>query len=131
MVNVRNDIRSSELKSFTFDHDGECVSFEINLQGKKWVIFSIYRPPSQSEGQFLKNLGKAVGNYSEKYENISLLSDFNTAETDQQVHNVINGYALKKLMKEPTCFKSENPRCINLILTNRYRSFQNATAAET
>ena len=34
-------------------------------------------------------------------------------------------------MKEPTCFKSENPRCIDLILTNRYRSFQNTTTVET
>ena len=60
-----------------------------------------------------------------------LLGDLNTVETDQQVHNFMNGYALKKLMKEPTCFKSENPRCIDLILTNRYMSFQNTTTFET
>ena len=43
----------------------------------------------------------------------------------------MNGYALKNLIKEPTCFKSENPRCIDLILTNRYRSFQNTATVET
>ena len=52
-------------------------------------------------------------------------------ETDQHVRNFMNGYALKNLMKEPTCFKSENLRCIDLILTNRYRSFQNTTTVET
>ena len=78
-----------------------------------------------------ENLGKAVDHYSEKYESFLLLGDFNAVETDQQVHNFMNGYALKNLIKEPTCFKSENPRCIDLILTNRYRSFQNTTTVET
>ena len=131
LVYVRSDIPSTELKSFKFDNDVECVCFEINLRGKKWVIFSIYRPPSQSEAHFFENLGKAVDHYSEKYENFLLLGDFNAVETDQQVHNFMNGYALKNLIKEPTCFKSENPRCIDLILTNRYSSFQNTTTVET
>ena len=54
---VSDDITSTELKSFKFDNDVEFVCFEINLRGKKWVIFSIYRPPSQSEAHFFKNLG--------------------------------------------------------------------------
>ena len=131
MVYVRSDIPSTELKSFKFDNDVECVCFEINLRGKKWAIFSIYRPPSKSEAHFFENLGKGIDHYSEKLENFLLLGDFNTVEKDQHVHNFMNGYALKNLMKEPTCFKSENPRCIYLILTNRYRSFQNTTTVET
>ena len=109
----------------------KCVSFEINLRGKKWAVFSIYRPPSQSEAQFFENLGIAIDRYGEKFENCLLLGDFNKEETDEEVHNFMIGYALKNLMKEPTCFKSENPRCIDLILTNRYRSFQNTTTVET
>ena len=131
LVYFRSDIPSTELKSFTFDNDVECVCSEINLRGKKWVIFSIYRPPSQSEAHFLANLGKGIDHYSEKFENFLLLGDFNTVETDQHLHNIMTGYALKNLMKEPTCFKSENPRCIDFILTNRYRSFQNTTTVET
>ena len=40
-------------------------------------------------------------------------------------------FALKNLVKEPTCFKSGNPRCIDLLLTNRERNFQHTTAIET
>ena len=37
-----------------------------------------------------------------------------------------------KNIKEKTCFKnSENPTCIDLILRNRPRSFQNSTVIET
>ena len=36
------------------------------------------------------------------------------------------------LIKEPTCFKNhENPSCIDLILTNFPRHFQNSMAVET
>ena len=47
LVYVRSDIPSTELKSFKLDNDVDCICSEINLRGKKWAIFSIYRPPSQ------------------------------------------------------------------------------------
>ena len=41
-------------------------------------------------------------------------------------------YNLKTLIKEPTCFKNlENPTCIDLMLTNSYRSFHNSCVIET
>ena len=131
LVYVRSNIPTTELKSFKFDDDIECICFEINLRGKKWAIFSIYRPPSQSQDHFIENLGKAVDYYSENYDNFLVVGDFNTVESDQMVHNFMNGYALKNLVKEPTCFKSDNPRCIDLILTNKHRSFQNTTTIAT
>ena len=43
----------------------------------------------------------------------------------------MNLFDLKNLVREPTCFKSNNPRCIDLMLTNRGRNFQQTTAIET
>ena len=40
-------------------------------------------------------------------------------------------YQLKNLINEPTCFKSDNPKCIYLILTNRPFYFQSSGAIET
>ena len=41
-------------------------------------------------------------------------------------------YNLKSLIKEPTCFKNLNkPTCIDLILTNHPKSFQNSSVFET
>ena len=131
LVYVRSDIPSSELKSFKFDGDVECICFEINLRGKRWALFSIYRPPSQSQDHFFENLGKAVDHYSANYDNFLFLGDFNSLETDKKIHDFMNGYSLKNLVKEPTCFRAENPTCIDLILTNRYRSCQHTTTIET
>ena len=52
-------------------------------------------------------------------------------DTDQQIRTFMNSYDLSNLVKEPTCFKSNNPRCIDLILSNRCRSFQHTTTIET
>ena len=41
-------------------------------------------------------------------------------------------YNLKKLVKEPTCFKNiDSPSCIDLILTNKPLYFQTSTVVET
>ena len=41
-------------------------------------------------------------------------------------------YNLSNLIKDPTCFKTlQNPSLIDLILTNRPRSFQNSQTIET
>ena len=43
----------------------------------------------------------------------------------------MENYDLSNLVRSPTCFKSDSPRCIDLILTNRKRSFQNTVTVHT
>ena len=41
-------------------------------------------------------------------------------------------YDLKSIIKQPTCFKNpEKPSCIDIILTNRPKFFQNTCVIET
>ena len=35
------------------------------------------------------------------------------------------------MVREPTCFRLENPKCIDLVLTNRDRSVHSTTTIET
>ena len=131
LVYVRSNIPSKLLTSFKFEDGIECVGFEINLTKKKWAIFSVYRPPTQPQQFLFENLGKALDHYSSKYENFMFLGDFNAEETDEYLQNFLNTYSMKKLVKEPTCYKTETQRCIDLILTNRNQSMQHTTAIET
>ena len=44
----------------------------------------------------------------------------------------LNIYNLTNLVKQKTCYKNpENPSCLDLILTNNHRSFQNTNVFET
>lgn len=49
-----------------------------------------------------------------------------------KLQNFCNLYNLKNLIKVSTCFKNAtNPTCIDIMLTNTYRSFQNFCVIET
>ena len=51
---------------------------------------------------------------------------------DLIVDSFCGSYSPKSLIKKPTCFKNpDSPTCIDLILTNRQKSFQNSTIIET
>ena len=46
--------------------------------------------------------------------------------------NIFAISSFKNLIEEPTCFKNPtNPKCIDLMLINRHRSFQNPCVIET
>ena len=67
-----------------------------------------------------------------KYDNFLLLGDFNSEMSETIMKDFSETYDLCNLIKEPTCFKNmENPSCIDLILTNKPRRFQNCTVIET
>ena len=66
------------------------------------------------------------------YDNIILLGDFNSEVTDDAMVEFCEVFNLGNLVKVPTCFKNpDNPSCIDLILTNRVKSFQETKAIET
>ena len=131
LVYVRSDIPSRQLNSFKFSEGVECISFEINLRKKKWALFSVYRPPTQSQDNLFENLGRALDHYSDNYENFMFIGDFNMTETEEQLKTFLELYSLKNLVKEPTCYKSHMPKCIDLVLTNRNRSVQKTTTVES
>ena len=51
---------------------------------------------------------------------------------EEKMSEFMNNYNLKNLVNEKTCFKNpENPTCIDLLITNAPRSFNNTTVCET
>ena len=55
------------------------------------------------------------------------MDDFNADLSNNFVDSFCGSYNLKSLIKKPKCFKNpDHPTCIDLILTNRQKSFQNS-----
>ena len=131
LVYVREGVPAKEIKTYNFPDNIECGFVEINLKNKKWLLANVYRPPSQNGRYFFEEIGKSLDAYGTRYENFILMGDFNTEEQDADISNFLETYNLKNFMKKPTCFKSDRPRSIDLILTNRVSSFQNTDAIET
>ena len=73
-----------------------------------------------------------MDNYSSKYGNFILLGDLNSEPTESAVKDFCEIHSCRNLIKDNTCFK--NPLklpCIDLIITNRRKSFQNSVTVQT
>ena len=61
-----------------------------------------------------------------------MLGDLNCEGIEEPMEAFCTTYNLKNLINEPTCFKNmDNPSCIDLILTNKNRSFTSTKVIET
>ena len=77
-------------------------------------------------------MGNNLDLLSSKFDNYLLMGDFNSEPNEPAISDFCEIYNTKNIIKEETCFKNpENPTCIDLILTNRPRSFQDSTVVKT
>ena len=96
----------------------QVVPFKINLRKDKWLVISVYRPPSQISEYFLNELEKITGYLSVDYASLFIIGDFNLEPSTGLLKHFMNSNALCNLIKVDTCFKGKGTR-IDLILTNR------------
>ena len=61
-----------------------------------------------------------------------IIGDFNVEANNSAMSVFSDTYNLKNLIKEPTCYKNPNkPSCIDLMLTNKPRSFKHSCVIKT
>ena len=83
----------------------------------KWLIISIYRPPKQDLRYFLLILSSLMDFFN--YERCVRIGDFNAEPSDVRMTPFLDTQVLHSHVKLKTCFKSEEGRCIDLILSNQ------------
>ena len=127
LLSIREDI-PSKLLSVNKNIDGFFV--EINLC--KWLLSCSYNPTKRQISNHLAELSKNTDLYLNKYDQLLFLGDFNKGVEETYVKMFCSSYNLTSMINKPTCFKNPEKRsCIDLILTNCPRSFQNSGAIET
>ena len=132
LLYVREDIPCKILKEYTPEKPIENLFVEINLRSRKWLLSCSYNPKTNLIADHLHCIGRGIDFYSSKYDNFVVLGDLNTEVSNSFMEQFCASYNLKSLIKEPTCFKSvDNPSCIDLILTNHPKCFQNSGVYET
>ena len=129
---VREDIPSKLINSSCIDHDKENLLVELNLRKQKWLIICNYNSHKTMIKGYLEYISKEIDSNSSKYDNFLLLSDFNCESSEEATKSFCQIYNFKKLLDKPTCYKNpQNPSCVDLIKTNKSRSFQNSSTFET
>ena len=129
LLYIREDIPS---KLLSINRNIEGFFVEINLRNKKkWLLSCSYNPKRAQMSNHLAEISKITDLYLTKYDQLFFLGDFNAGLEDISVKNFCSSYNLTSMNNKPTCFKNpDNPSCIDLILTNYSRSFQNSGVIE-
>ena len=131
MVYVREDIPSDILSKHQIDENTEALFVEINLRKTKLLLVGVYNSPSPSyrkpDKVFFSQLSYALDVYS--YFDKFLISgdiNINAFNENEYLDDFLDEFHAKNLVKDPTCYaRPENPSCLDLFITNSYRSFQN------
>ena len=136
IVYVRQGLISKRLKSLESKLI-ETICIELTISKKKWCSLFAYRPPNFDKRSFFEEISNSLCLMVSKYENILLVGDFNInlldSKSDNRNHfsDLRDTFALTNLVKDKTCFKSNNGTLLDVILTNRPNSFQKTVITET
>lgn len=125
---IRNRVESLELKSF------ESIASELVINKKIFFLLSFYRTERLENKlsnikKFIQEASDILDKATQKYDNIVIMGDINIDFHDKksigykELHEFINAFGLKNLIKDKTCFFRENESSIDCILTNIPRKF--------
>ena len=131
LVFIKENIPSKLLTKLTIPSNLQILPIEVNLRKTKWLILPIYKPPSTTENYFLDHMNRLIEYYTSEYDNILTLGDFNMETSTNNMVVFMKTHSFKSLFNKPTCYKSKEGRCIDLLLTNKNRSFKFTNAFET
>ena len=99
---------------------------------KSWLLCCTYNPNSNIITNHLEALKRNLDSYSTKSDNLIVIGDLNDEVNLECMKLFCETYDLSSLIKVRTCYKNpENPSCIDLLLTNQPKSFQNLSVVET
>ena len=116
----------------------EIICSELTIRNKKWIIASVYKPPLNSNlKNFFDELENTLNKALSKVDNIIVLGDINidchnpNHNDFDYINTLCETFNLKNLIKDKTCFASTHGSSIDVILTNKPRSFQHTLTCET
>ena len=122
MVYVKNGLSIVHLKSFVLPKDIQIIPIQVNLKNCKWLICSVYRPPTLDLTYFLQSLTDVIDFYS--FERYIIIGDINSDPKFGKLDNFLDSQMLHNHVRSKTCFKSETGSCIDLILSNQKHCLQ-------
>ena len=133
----RNGIICNRLPNFEVP-SLELLCSELVVAKKKWIIYSIYRPPNANIETVFSDLSTSLNRALDRYDNIIVMGDINVDtqnKTDPGFDKLVSFcdvFGLSNIVTSKTyCFTKSHSSSIDVILTNQLRSFQKTSVFET
>ena len=108
----------------------EVICSEFTISNKKWICFSVYRPPTQNNLEcFFNEVTTSLSQARVLCDNLIVMGDFNIdinlpSHEHDKLEEFCNLFDLSNLIKSNTCFTETHSSKFDLILTNNLNSFQ-------
>ena len=98
----------------------------------KWLVNCSNNANNSNIYDNLRSLEKSLDILLTNNNKVFLMRNFNAEEANIHIKEFWNLYQLKNLIKVPTCCKNtDNPKTIDLMLTNSVARFQNSCVLQT
>ena len=105
----------------------------MNLCNNKSFLNCSSNPHKNSLGSHLDTISKSLDLVFPDCKKMIFLGDFDVTDDKHEIKSFCQNYGNNKkyLIRQPTCYKnSNNPACMDLILTNVPRRFQSTCIVE-
>ena len=129
MVFVKQGLIAKRLKNLE-TKQSETICLELKISKKNWCIIFAYRPPKSNKKHFFDEMTQLLSKAVNSYDNIVVAGDLNidtsinSKDSSNHLDDLNDIFSLTNLVNFTTCFKSTNETSIDLLLTNRPKSFQ-------
>ena len=114
----------------------ECICSENTFSKKKWVIFSIYRPPNvENLTGFFEEMTISLTKVTASYENILVMSDFiidikRKGVGANNLRDFCDLFHLTNIVKFGPCFTKTHTSLIDLISNKKPSTFNETLVSE-
>ena len=125
MVYVKNNIPHRQLKEYSGSYERiDYITIEISTRYGIWNVVYLYRPPNVREKLYLDFLSDLCETILPKGKLSLFFGDMNFNQcVNNSLTDVCDIYGLTNLVKDPTCFKANNPTLLDVFLTDKPSSF--------
>ena len=102
----------------------ECMTVELNINDSKILVACMYKNPKMSPNEFKYYFEETCEAIFDKYENVIIIGDlnFNMFKTNT-LSQICPTFNLTNIINDPTCYKSNEPTLIDVMLVSKRRKY--------
>ena len=137
MIFIWNSITAKRLESLERE-ESETICIEVTISKKTWCITFAERPPrNDNKIMFFNESSLSLNQCVNKYDNIIVMGDLNIDISNKRKGNnkfladYCDTFSLQNIITGKSWHKSSTDISIDLMLTNRPRSFHKTSIFET
>ena len=132
MIYVSKNIPSTPGNFKICNDEIECLSIELCYNETKILIVGMYKNPKMKHNVFKQFFEKTCEEIHENFEHVIIIGDLNCNMLQNNVLSqmcpILN---LTNIIREPTCFKSNNPTLLDVMLVTKRRKFIKGFSIDT